>query len=117
MHNSERLVKGRERCTLLMHPDDAARRGLADGDPVEVRSRAGAVRVPLSLTTDVMPGVVSLPHGWGHARPDVALAVARARPGASLNDVTDEQAVDALAGTAAFSGLPVDVVRAPAPAT
>jgi anaerobic selenocysteine-containing dehydrogenase len=116
MHNSERLVKGRERCTLLMHPDDAAARGLADGEQVEVRSRAGAVRVPLSLTTDLMAGVVSLPHGWGHGRTDVALAVARARPGASLNDITDEQVADALAGTAAFSGLPVDVVRAPAAA-
>ena len=115
MHNSERLVKGPERCTLLMHPDDARARGLAAGDRVEVRSRAGAVEVPLSVTAEMMPGVVSLPHGWGHSRAGVALSVAAARPGASLNDVTDELSVDALAGTAAFSGVPVDVVRRATP--
>jgi anaerobic selenocysteine-containing dehydrogenase len=112
MHNSERLVKGPERCTLLMHPDDARRRGLAAGDRVEVRSRAGAVEVPLAVTDAVMPGVVSLPHGWGHSRPGIALSVAAARPGASLNDVTDEMAVDALAGTAALNGVVVEVVGA-----
>jgi anaerobic selenocysteine-containing dehydrogenase len=111
MHNSERLVKGPERCTLLMHPDDARARGLAAGDRVEVRSRAGAVEVPLALTAEMMPGVVSLPHGWGHSRPGTELSIASARPGASLNDVTDELAVDGLAGTAALSGVPVDVVR------
>jgi anaerobic selenocysteine-containing dehydrogenase len=114
MHNSERLVKGPERCTLLMHPDDARSRGLCPGDRVEVRSRAGSVEVPLTVTDEMMPGVVSLPHGWGHGRPGVALSVAVTRPGASLNDVTDELAVDALAGTAAFSGLSVEVARAPA---
>ena len=111
MHNSARLVSGPERCTLLMHPDDARSRGLAAGDHVEVRSRAGAVQVPLAVTDDMMPGVVSLPHGWGHGRPGVALSVASARPGASLNDVTDETAVDALAGTAVLNGVAVDVVR------
>jgi anaerobic selenocysteine-containing dehydrogenase len=109
MHNSARLVKGPERCTLLMHPDDARARGLAAGDRVQLRSRAGMVEVPLSVTEDMMPGVVSLPHGWGHARPGTALSVAAARPGASLNDVTDELAVDALAGTAALNGVDVDV--------
>ena len=114
MHNSARLVKGPERCTLLMHPHDAAARGLAHGDRVEVRSRAGAVQVPLSVTTDMAAGVVCLPHGWGHGRPGVALSVAVAHPGASVNDVTDELMVDALAGTAALNGVPVEVVRAPA---
>jgi anaerobic selenocysteine-containing dehydrogenase len=115
MHNSARLVKGPERCTLLMHPEDARQRGLAAGDEVEVRSRAGAVAVPLAVTDEMMPGVVSLPHGWGHGRPGVALAVASARAGASLNDVTDELGVDALAGTAVLNGVPVDVVRATPP--
>jgi anaerobic selenocysteine-containing dehydrogenase len=73
------------------------------------------VEVPLSVTDEMMPGVVSLPHGWGHARPGARLSVASARPGASLNDVTDELAVDALAGTAALNGVAVDVVRAVAP--
>jgi anaerobic selenocysteine-containing dehydrogenase len=111
MHNSARLVSGPERCTLLMHPDDARARGLAAGDRVELRSRAGAVHVPLVVTDEMMPGVVSLPHGWGHSRAGVALSVAAERPGASLNDVTDELAVDTLAGTAVLNGVAVDVVR------
>ena len=109
MHNSERLVKGRDRCTLLMHPDDAASRGLTDGQAVSVRSRVGALRVPLQVTADVMPGVVCLPHGWGHHREGMRLRVAEAHAGVSLNDLTDEDRVDALCGTAAFSGTPVEV--------
>src|SRR5215468_9882675 len=109
MHNSQRLVKGPERCTLLMHPDDARARGLSAGQTVEVRSRVGRVPVRLELTDAVMPGVVSLPHGWGHGRPGVQLRIASAHAGVSANDLTDDQAVDALLGTAAFSGTPVHV--------
>jgi anaerobic selenocysteine-containing dehydrogenase len=109
MHNSSRLVKGRPRCTLLMHPDDAAARGVADGDRVKLFSATGSVEVPVEITDAVMPGVVSLPHGWGHGRPGVRLAVAAAHPGVSVNDVTDDQYVDALTGTAALSGIPVQV--------
>jgi len=111
MHNSARLVKGRRRCTLLMHPSDAAARGLSDGDPVRVRSRVGAVEVELQLTEDIAPGVVSLPHGWGHARPGTRLAIASAHPGASINDLTDDACVDAASGNAAFSGVAVWVER------
>jgi len=111
MHNSERLVKGPDRCTLMMHPEDAAARGLADGQPVLVSSRVGSVRVPLEVTDDVRAGVVCLPHGYGHARPGVRLAVAARRPGESQNDLTDDQRVDPLGGTAAFSGTPVRVGR------
>ena len=109
MHNSQRLVKGPERCTLLMHPDDARARGLTPGQTVQVRSRVGSVPVRLELTDAVMPGVVSLPHGWGHGRPGVQLRVAAAHAGVSMNDLTDDQAVDTLLGTAAFSGTPVHV--------
>jgi anaerobic selenocysteine-containing dehydrogenase len=109
MHNTQRLVKGPEACTLLMHPDDAHSRGLADGDRVEVRSRVGAVAVPLALSADIAVGVVSLPHGWGHGGDGVALRVANSRAGASINDLTDEQRLDALSGNASFSGLPVTV--------
>jgi anaerobic selenocysteine-containing dehydrogenase len=109
MHNSRRLVKGPEACTLLMHPRDAAARGLANGVRVKLRSRVGEVRVPLEVSDDMAPGVVSLPHGWGHARDGVELRVARERPGASINDVTDDMRVDALSGNAAFSGTPVFV--------
>ena len=112
MHNVPRLMRGRERCTLLMHPADAAARGLASGDLVEVASRTGRIRAPLEVSDEMKPGVVSLPHGWGHDRPGVRLAVAAAHAGASLNDVTDEQRVDALSGNAAFSGVPVRVAAA-----
>lgn len=112
MHNSLRLVKGPARCTLQMHPNDAQARGLAHGELVQIRSRVGSVEAPLEVTEALMPGVVSLPHGWGHTRKGTKLAVAEQHPGASINDVTDEARVDALAGTASFSGLPVEVQRA-----
>jgi len=112
MHNSERLVKGRDRCTLLMHPEDAASRSLTDGQAVSVRSRVGVLRVALQVSADMMPGVVCMPHGWGHHREGTRLRVAEAHAGASLNDLTDEERVDALCGTAAFSGTPVEVTPA-----
>jgi anaerobic selenocysteine-containing dehydrogenase len=109
MHNSERLTKGRDRCTLLMHPDDAARRSLSSGQSVRISSRVGEVVAPVEVTPDMMPGVVCLPHGWGHHREGTRLGVAGSRPGASFNDLADDQAVDALCGTARFSGTPVEV--------
>jgi len=112
MHNVPRLMRGKDRCTLLMHPDDAACRGLASGAQVEIVSRTGRVCAPLEVTDEIKPGVVSLPHGWGHHRPGTRLATAAATPGASLNDVTDEERIDALSGNAAFSGVPVTVAAA-----
>ncbi|MEY2669332.1 MAG: hypothetical protein RJA59_1970 [Pseudomonadota bacterium] len=112
MHNSERLVKGPAGCTLLMHPGDAAARGLAQGAVVRVRSRVGEIRVPVAVTDEVGRGVVCLPHGWGHDREGSALRVAAARPGASFNDLADEGRIDALCGNADFSGVPVTVEAA-----
>lgn len=109
MHNVPRLMRGKERCTLLMHPDDAATRGLADGELVEINSRTGAVEVPLEVSDEIRAGVVSLPHGWGHDRPGIQLEVAASRPGASLNDLTDELRVDPISGNAALSGVSVRV--------
>jgi anaerobic selenocysteine-containing dehydrogenase len=109
LHNSQRLVKGKPRCTLLMHPDDAARRGIGDGATVRVRSRVGEVRVAAELTGDIRPGVVSLPHGWGHDRDGIRLAVASRHAGVSLNDLVDDQRLDALTGTAVLNGTPVEV--------
>lgn len=109
MHNVERLMRGDDRCTLLMHPRDAEARGVATGMRVRVRSRVGEVVVPVELSDTVMQGVVSLPHGFGHARRGVALRVATQHPGASINDLTDDQRVDTLIGTAAFAGVPVEV--------
>ncbi|MBL8741306.1 MAG: molybdopterin-dependent oxidoreductase [Myxococcales bacterium] len=109
LHNAAQLVKGKPRCTLLMHPDDASRRGLADGDRVSIASRVGRVEAPLEVSDCIMPGVVSLPHGFGHDRARVELAVARAHAGVSVNDITDDALVDRLSGNAAFSGVPVVV--------
>jgi anaerobic selenocysteine-containing dehydrogenase len=113
MHNSLRLVKGPAACTLLVHPEDAAARGLADGAEALVRSRVGSIRVPVSVTDEVSPGVVCLPHGWGHGRDGVSLRVAGAHAGMSFNDLADEQRVDPLCGNADFNGVPVTVDRAP----
>jgi anaerobic selenocysteine-containing dehydrogenase len=109
MHNYRRLVKGKNRCTLLMHPDDIAARGLVDGSPVRVTSRAGQVTVPLQASDTVMPGVVSLPHGYGHDREGIRMATAVRHAGASINDVTDELLLDELSGNAAVNGVPVTV--------
>jgi anaerobic selenocysteine-containing dehydrogenase len=113
MHNYPRLVKGRPRHHLLMHPDDLAARGLTDGQLVTVTSRVGEVEIEVASTDDVMPGVVSLPHGWGHKHPGVRLTVARRTPGVSVNDLTDDAYLDGLSGNAAFNGVPVTVAAAP----
>ena len=102
MHNSARLMKGKDRCTLLMHPTDAARMKLVDDQKVEIESRVGKVIAPLEITDDMMPGVVSLPHGFGHGRPGVKLRVAQEHPGVSINDLTDDALVDTMSGNAAF---------------
>jgi anaerobic selenocysteine-containing dehydrogenase len=92
-----------------MHPDDAATRRLSDGDRVRVRSRTGTVEVPLAVSAGVMPGVVSLPHGYGHGRPGTRLRVAARHPGASLNDLTDGEHFDELTGNAGLNGTAVSV--------
>src|SRR5215216_6427803 len=110
MHNSERLVKGnpaKPACTIIMHPTDAANRDLLNGQKVVVRSRVGSIVLPLEMSEQIMPGVVSIPHGWGHDRSGNQQAVARQHAGASINDLTDQHAIDKLSGTAAFSGTAV----------
>lgn len=109
LHNTQRLLRGKPRCTVLMHPADAARRQLSSGQMVMVRSRVGSVELPLEISDEMMPGVVSIPHGWGHDRDGVQLAVAREHAGESINDLTDELAIDVLCGTAAFNGVSVSV--------
>jgi anaerobic selenocysteine-containing dehydrogenase len=112
LHNAQRLMNGPDRCTLLMHPDDAAARSLASGARVRVSSRVGEVVCPVEVTADMRPGVVSLPHGFGHDREGVRLSVAGAHAGASLNDLTDDARLDVFSGNAAFNGVPVEVVTA-----
>jgi anaerobic selenocysteine-containing dehydrogenase len=109
MHNCERLVSGRNRCVLLMHPDDAQQRSLAAGQRVAVKSEVGRIEVPLEVSDEIMPGVVSLPHGWGHDRPGSQLRVAALHPGVSMNDVVDDAGVDVLSGTSVLNGVPVTV--------
>ena len=111
MHNSRRLVKGPSRCTLLIHPSDAASRHLTDGDLARLGSDVGTIVVPVEVTDAMRPGVVSLPHGWGHDREGVRLDTAREHAGASMNDVTSDHHLDTLSGNAGFSGLPVTLVR------
>jgi anaerobic selenocysteine-containing dehydrogenase len=109
MHNSQRLVKGKPQCTLLMHPTDAAQRDLKSGQKVKVQSRVGCVTLQVEISEEMMPGVVSIPHGWGHDRLGIQLDMAQQHAGASINDLTDNQTIDALCGTAAFSGTRVTV--------
>ncbi|MGG7648853.1 molybdopterin oxidoreductase family protein [Pseudomonas sp. ES4] len=112
MHNYHRLVKGKPRHQLLMHPDDLASRGLSDGQRVRVSSRVGEIEVEVLGSLDMMKGVVSLPHGWGHARPGVQMTIASGQPGSSANDLTDECLLDELSGNAALNGVPVTVAAA-----
>ncbi|MEG0246852.1 molybdopterin oxidoreductase family protein [Pseudomonas sp. WS 5412] len=112
MHNYHRLVKGKPRHQLLMHPDDLAIRQLSDGQRVRVSSRIGMIEVHVLASLEMMPGVVSLPHGWGHDRPGVQMSIASAQPGASANDLTDERQLDELSGNAALNGVPVQVAAA-----
>lgn len=113
MHNSERLVKGQDRCVLLMNPQDAAQRGIADGALVSVRSRVAQIETAVSLSDEMAPGVVSLPHGWGHDRAGVRLKVAQHHAGVSLNDLTDDLLIDRLSGNAALGSLRVAVAPIP----
>jgi anaerobic selenocysteine-containing dehydrogenase len=112
MHNYRRLMGGKDRCTLLMHPNDASNLGLEDSNQVVIVSRTGRIEAKLELSDEMMRGVVSLPHGWGHHRAGTRIATAEQHPGASLNDVTDEQLVDPLCGNAVLSGFPVRIERA-----
>ncbi len=109
MHNLPRLARGPERCTLLVHPRDAADRGLRDGARARLTGPAGSIEVPVTLSEDIMPGVVCLPHGWGHHRPGTRLSVAGERPGESLNDVLPSDAIDAVSGCSVLNGTRVRV--------
>ncbi len=109
MHNYQRLVKGPDRCILFMNPEDLKERQLKEGQTVRVRSRVGEISVPVAGSDEMMPGVVSLPHGWGHGRKGTKITIANAHPGVSINDITDDARLEPLTGNAAFSGTPVTV--------
>ena len=110
LHNLPVLARGKPRCTLLIHPSDAAERGLADRGRAVVRSRVGALEVEVEISDEMMPGVVSLPHGFGHAAPGTRLEVAsEQQPGVNANALTDDGPLDAPSGTSVANGIPVEV--------
>ena len=112
MHNCPSLAKGKPRCTALVNPVDAARLDLEDGQLVCVQSRVGRVEIPVELSDEIMPGVLSIPHGWGHDRPGTRMKVAAKAGGVSVNDLTDEAETEGLTGNAVLNGVPVTVVAA-----
>ncbi|MHB8689608.1 MAG: molybdopterin-dependent oxidoreductase [Solirubrobacteraceae bacterium] len=114
MHNSPRLMKGADRCTALLHPDDACARGLEDGQRVRVTSAVGAIDLRVAISDEMRPGVVSIPHGFGHDRDGVGWRLAASKAGASVNDITDPSVVDRLTGNAAFNAVPVRLEGLPA---
>ncbi|MDT8417845.1 MAG: molybdopterin oxidoreductase family protein [Lutibacter sp.] len=109
MHNSERLVKGSDRCTLLIHPKDAHFLQIEDGQTVKVTSDVGQVQLPVEITDSIMPGVVSIPHGWGHHRKGIKMEVAQQHAGVSINELTNAKNIDRLTGNADFSGTKVKI--------
>jgi anaerobic selenocysteine-containing dehydrogenase len=116
MHNLEPLVKGKDRCTMHVHPADAERLGLADGGQAHVRSRVGEIDAPVEVTDAIMPGVISIPHGWGHNTPGARMSVAERYAGVNSNVLADELEIEPLSGNAILNGIPVEVapVREPA---
>jgi anaerobic selenocysteine-containing dehydrogenase len=109
MHNIPTMMRGSNRCTLLVNPNDAEKLALKTGDLAQIRSRVGEVEAPVEISDEMMPGVVSLPHGWGHGVAGVRLSVAGKDAGVSFNDLTDEQLIDPLSGNAVLNSIPVTV--------
>jgi anaerobic selenocysteine-containing dehydrogenase len=109
LHNVGPLMKGRDRCTLLMHDDDAAKRGVTTGDLVAVTSSGGRIEVPVEVTVEIMPGVVSMPHGWGHGKAGTRMAIANESPGVNTNILSPPTFIDQPSGNGALNGIPVTV--------
>jgi anaerobic selenocysteine-containing dehydrogenase len=116
MHNLPVLVKGKDRCTLHVHPQDAERFQLVDAQPADLRSRTGSIVVQVEVTDAIMPGVVSLPHGWGHDVPGTVQQVASEHPGTNSNILADELLLDEVSGNAVLNGIPVELAPVMAPA-
>ena len=109
LHNVPALMKGKDRCTLLIHPDDATRCGIADEGTVTVKSEAGEIKVPVEVTDGIKPGVVSMPHGWGHGKPGTRMSVANGSPGANTNALSPPTFIDEPSGNGVLNGIPVTV--------
>ena len=114
LHNSKRLVKGKPRCVALMHPQDLEAMGLPEGGSVQLSSASGALEIDARASDEMMPGVVSIPHGWGHVFTDTSWKTAQAHAGVSVNQLTDPARVDELSGNAVLNGVPVKAQKAAA---
>ncbi len=110
-HNSHRMVKGKDRCLALIHPGDAETRHLCEGDMARVSSRVGSIRIPVAISDEMKPGVISIPHGWGHHADGIRLAIAGQHAGVNTNILTDDQFLDSLSGNAVLNGIPVSVTK------
>jgi anaerobic selenocysteine-containing dehydrogenase len=113
MHNIHLLAKGKDRCTLLVNPVDAERLGIATGSRARLSTHIAAIEVPIKVSDEIMPGVVSLPHGWGHAVADTQLRVANAHPGANANSIIDESQLDVPSASTILNGVPVELEAVP----
>jgi anaerobic selenocysteine-containing dehydrogenase len=115
LHNSQRLVKGKNRCTAQISEEDAEQRKISSGDMLKVSTDYGAVTIECEVTADIMPGVISIPHGWGHDHEGTQLSVASKHPGVNMNVLISDQFVDKLTGTSVLNGMPVrvEVLKAP----
>jgi anaerobic selenocysteine-containing dehydrogenase len=116
LHNSPRMVKGTNnglsRCTAQIHPDDAEKFSITDKQMITVTSRVGQVSLPAQITEKIMPGVISIPHGWGHNKKGSQWSTAQQHAGVSVNDLTDEMVLDELSGNAVLNGVPVSIAVA-----
>jgi len=110
MHNSYRLVKGKPKCVAHVNPVDAENLGIQSGEQISIASRVGEIKIPIEVTEQMMKGVVSVPHGWGHGENNTRMSIANTHAGTSVNQLTDEKFVDQLTGNAAFNGVPIKVV-------
>jgi len=111
MHNSNRLIKGKERCTLLINSIDAKKIDLKNQQKVKITSNVGSINIPIEISNEMMEGVVSIPHGWGHQNSDIQMEIAQKHAGVSINDLTDANKLDELTGNADFSGTKVKIER------
>lgn len=110
LHNSYRMVKGRERCTMLIHPEDAAKRDIENGDKVAVTSKVGTEHITAEVSDEMMRGSISIPHGWGHNRSGIKMNIAEDHAGTSMNDLVDDMVVDKLSGVSVINAIPVEVI-------
>jgi anaerobic selenocysteine-containing dehydrogenase len=112
LHNSHRMVKGKNRCIALVHPEDAGHRQIIDGDVAVVSSRVGSIRIPVAISDEMKPGVISIPHGWGHQVDGIRLGIAQKHAGVNTNILTDDLFLDSVSGNTALNGVPVSLVKA-----